>query len=54
MGGLLIDLTSVAIALLLRYTLSHKTNLIQIHQLLTYILQNMNIYDPSEYGQLKI
>ena len=31
MGGLSIDLTIVAIALLLRYTLSSKTNLIQIH-----------------------
>ena len=41
MGGLLINFTSVAIALL-----SYKTNLNQIHQLLTEIfLQNMNIYD---------
>ena len=36
MGGLIIDLTSIAIALLLKDTLSYKTNLIQIHQLLRY------------------
>ena len=36
MGGLLIDLTSVAVALLLRYTLSYKTNSIKIQQFLRY------------------
>ena len=44
-----------AIVLLLRYTLSFKRNLIQIHQLLTEIFcKNMHIYDLSEYRQLKI